>query len=282
MANKNNEIIAQAQAQAIQSLSDRDTFRSAMLGLAPVADKDTEVKVGEKALTSTALKQVTVTARTLQYFRSVSAQALACELSALDKAEVAKDGFKSVSSFIGNVFPDLAQGTAMEYYRVGRVFGDRTTHKWRNGYPEDVSITNLSSFLKYLGKVKSIDTMTQTDLVTLANDLYDKYIATDLVHLRLSNKALREEMDAILNPPVDTTFEEVDTDEQGDQGEQGEQGDQDAQAQAEDVLTRETALKALDTLYTYFRGNADVLALIAQVQAYVPAPVEVEVQDDEQ
>ena len=225
--------------------------------------KDEMVLVGDKELTVQALKQTVVTAQTLIAYSKVSNMALSCEMGKLTKGGVERDGFKSVTSFIKQAFGAQQDvNTLGRYYRVGRIFGDPATHTWKRPIPADVSITNLGVCLSLID-TSDIDKWTDAECAKAFNTFMDLYVYTDKIALRSSLQTIRKDVKAILNPdtePIPTTAQEVQEQAQDGQQEQEQEQETDVPATEQD-----NAREAVDTLYTYFAGRDDVIALIAQI-----------------
>lgn len=224
---------------------------------------------GGKEITSTELKRSYVTTASLLASAEISNMALVCELGKVTKKVAEKDGFKSVMDYLRNAFGSrLDTNTLSRYYRVGRIFASRTEIGWKNGISNGVSITNLGQVLALIDiKWTDLDSMSETDI----NVIYDKFVAdyidTELIHLNALNKVLRDEIKDIKNPAIiSATAEEVTTEPSTDT-------DTDTDTQPSPVKVVDTADKAreaLDTLYTYFRGNDRALEALALVLAELP------------
>lgn len=275
MAKQNNSLVALEQAKQ-EIFATESNFISAMLSIVPDTD-DMVVKVGEKDLTDKTLKNVTVTAQTLQAFAGVSTKALCCKLSEVDTETAKHDGFK-VMAFITGALPNLAPSTARLYYLVGRIFGDSATMTWRQPVPSSVSISNLTDLVKAKGLINTtkIEEATEKDLVARFEEFIRKYVDTGLIHLNATQKDLRAEIKAIQNPDkadIVTTAEDVTDTEQ-------EQDTKSTDVPATEQEQEQDARLALDTLFTYFKGNDKVLEYLSLVLAEMPTEQEQETEQE--
>lgn len=233
------------------------------------------VNVGEKEITAVELKRSVVTARTLIEYANISTMCLACEMGKLSKADVEKEGFKSVISFVKTAFGSrLDENTISRYYKIGRVFGDAYTHKWRKGIPADVSITNLGVCLSLLPKDVDVSKLSDDELDVVFNEFYDIYVDTEKIHLRNSLKGIREEVKIILHPEkadIPVKAEEVDSDENSDENS--------TQTDENSGESMETIYNALDVLMTYFKGNDRAMDALTALYAELPEQHDVETEN---
>ena len=258
------QAIEQAQAQARAEVMDLNSngFINAMISVANNEDIETrEITVGEKELTDITLKTVTVTAQTIRAFQKESTKALCCELAKLDKETAKHDGF-SVSSFIKNALPDLAYSTAHEYYVVGRMFGNPTTHTWKSPIPSSATVSNLSAVAKALCNTEKIDEATEKDLNARFAEFITKYIETGLIHLNATEKDLRKEIKDIKNPAIPVTATEVTEQEQEQEQEQAKT--------ISKVSDTEQAQEAFNILFAFFRGNDKAIEALTTALAELP------------
>ena len=173
-----------------------------------------------------------------------------------DEAQKVDKSLKTAKALIRALYPEYSDNTVNKYRRIGLLFSNNvenaTDFMYNELIDQDVSISNLDVVITLFDKF-DVEKATKAERAKALTDFYEKYIATDIIHLHASQSDLKKEVHEILNPSIEGTAKEI---------------DETAQTEtAQTESTAETAQHSIATLTLIFKGNKtaeDALAILME------------------
>ena len=180
-----------------------------------------------------------------------------------EHAKSVDKSLKSAKALIHAKFPEYSENTIQKYRNIGLLFSNNVNDSADFSYigfiDEDISISNLDVVLTLI-KLESIEKASVEERQKAVADFYDKYIATDRIHLSKSQNDLKDEVRKILNP--DITVEGKVIDEKTEDG-QTEDGQTEETEETEEEVQKEQAQYSIEHLKVIFTGNKKAEKAIA-------------------
>lgn len=90
-------------------------------------------------------------------------KAVCCEVATMDKESAGREGYASISAFLGSIFPNIGAGTMMQYYKSGHLFSECVDGKyqWKKPIPQSTNVSALVRFLSsFIPKDTDVENLT--------------------------------------------------------------------------------------------------------------------------
>ncbi len=224
------------------------------------------IKAGDKEITLTG--RDAVIANRLQFFDEVSSQsgkALAVYLAYFNEKISNNYGFSGVNPLLKAIAKKLDTNTISKYRKVGLLFGHISKDcvpQWKSEIPQGVSVTNLTSVLGLASQGKKLEELSSEEIETLYKEFVKTYLDEDepKLHLQATLSKLRQEVH-----DIQTTV--------GD-GATKTKGKGKGKGKDENTITELSPLEkvsiALDTLFDFFAGDDEALAILDTLTGKLP------------